>query len=148
MNRAVTLAGTAALTGVLVLGTVAPAEAAAPTLSARVEAKNFAAAQAGDRYSQANPQGPNHWDCSGLMQAAWKKAGKSLPRTAQGQYNSTRHVADSKKRIGDLVFFGGASSIYHVGIYAGGGKVWHSPRPGQKVKLEKIWEGYRVGQVR
>lgn len=148
MNRAVTLAGTAALTGVLALGTAAPAHAAAPTASSRMKAKDFAAAQKGDPYSQKNPQGPNHWDCSGLLQAAWKKAGRSLPRTAQAQYNATRHVADSKRRIGDLIFFGGASSIYHVGIYAGAGKVWHSPRPGQKVKLEKIWEGYRVGQVR
>jgi cell wall-associated NlpC family hydrolase len=148
MRRAFTFVSTSALAGALALGAAVPAEAAAPTTSARNKARDFAAAQKGDPYSQRNPQGPNHWDCSGLIQAAWKKAGRSLPRTAQAQYNATRHVADSKRRIGDLIFFGGARSIYHVGVYAGAGKVWHSPRPGQRVKLEKIWTSYSVGQVR
>ena len=28
---------------------------------------------------------------------------------------------------------------YHVGIYAGYGKIWHAPRPGQRVQLSRIW---------
>jgi cell wall-associated NlpC family hydrolase len=37
------------------------------------------------------------------------------------------------------VFFHYGSSVYHVGIYAGKGRIWHAPRPGTRVRLEKIW---------
>lgn len=108
----------------------------------------FAKNQIGDRYSQVNPQGPNHWDCSGLVQASYKKAGKSLPRVAQSQYNSSKlkSVSAKNRKPGDLVFFGGSRSIYHVGIYYGwtykgktGGWILHSPRPGKTVRVEKLW---------
>lgn len=120
------------------------AEAATPTTTAI----NFAKAQIGDPYSQVNPQGPNHWDCSGLVRASWKKAGKSLPRVAQDQYNSSKvkSVSAKNRKPGDLVFFGGSNSIYHVGIYIGwkykgkaGGWILHSPRPGKTVRVEKLW---------
>lgn len=85
---------------------------------------NFAKAQLGDRYSQVNPQGPNHWDCSGLVQASYKKAGKSLPRVAQDQYNDRKDkltsVSSKNRKPGDLVFFGSSSRhVSHVGIYYG-----------------------------
>ena len=109
---------------------------------------SFAKAQIGDPYSQVNPQGPNHWDCSGLVRASFKKAGKSLHRVAKDQYNSSkvRTINAKDRKPGDLVFFGGSSSIYHVGIYYGwkykgkaGGWILHSPRPGKTVRVEKLW---------
>lgn len=122
-----------------------PASAEASTASTAI---NFAKAQIGDIYSQKNPQGPNHWDCSGLVRASYKKAGKSLPRVAQAQYDSSKvkSIAAKYRKPGDLIFFGGTNSIYHVGIYIGwkykgkaGGWILHSPRPGQKVRIEKLW---------
>lgn len=125
--------------------------ALAPSAEAATPAKtaiSFAMAQRGDPYSQANPQGPNHWDCSGLVRASYKKAGKSLPRVAQDQYNSSKTypVSAKNRKPGDLVFFGGKNSIYHVGIYYGwkykgkaGGWILHSPRPGKTVRVEKLW---------
>ncbi|HET6359795.1 C40 family peptidase [Streptomyces sp.] len=83
--------------------------------------------------------GPSRFDCSGLTVYSYKKAGKKLPRTAQQQYNRTRHIPASSRQKGDLVFFHYGSRVYHVGIYAGRGKIWHSPKTGSWVKLEKIW---------
>jgi cell wall-associated NlpC family hydrolase len=47
------------------------------------------------------------------------------------------------------VFFGGPSGIYHVGIYAGHHRIWHAPRTGTVVALQRIWTSdYLVGEVR
>ena len=83
--------------------------------------------------------GPSRFDCSGLTFYAFKKAGKKLPRTAQAQYNTVRHISASSRRRGDLVFFHYGPSVFHVGLYAGHGKIWHSPRTGSVVRLERIW---------
>ncbi|MEU9605778.1 C40 family peptidase [Streptomyces sp. NPDC048057] len=93
--------------------------------------------------------GPRRFDCSGLTLYSYKKAGKKLPRTAQQQYNSTRRVSTAKRKVGDLVFFHSGRSVYHVGIYAGKGKIWHSPKRGSWVKLDKIWSrSVSYGRVR
>jgi peptidoglycan DL-endopeptidase CwlO len=50
--------------------------------------------------------------------------------------------------VGDLIFFGTPGDIYHVGIYAGDGKMWVAPRSGEDVQLEAIWStSYTVGRV-
>ncbi|GLF95667.1 C40 family peptidase [Streptomyces yaizuensis] len=92
--------------------------------------------------------GPKRFDCSGLTLYSYKKAGKKLPRTAQQQYNKTRKISASKRKAGDLVFFHSRGYVYHVGIYAGKGKLWHSPKRGSWVKLDKIWtKNVRYGRV-
>ncbi len=61
------------------------------------------------------------FDCSGLVQAAYRAAGVSLPRVAQDQYDATPKVpAGSPLLPGDLVFFGGGpGGIDHVGLFVG-----------------------------
>ncbi|KRA29882.1 MULTISPECIES: C40 family peptidase [unclassified Nocardioides] len=81
--------------------------------------------------------GPNAFDCSGLVQWSFRKAGKKLPRTSGAQAGATRRV--SHPRRGDLVFFTGGGGVYHVGIYAGNHTIWHASRPGSPVKRERIW---------
>lgn len=83
--------------------------------------------------------GPRRFDCSGLTLYSFKKAGKKLPRTAAQQYNKTHHISSGSRRAGDLVFFHYGSNVYHVGIYAGHNKIWHAPKSGSVVRLEKIW---------
>ncbi|MFE6775197.1 C40 family peptidase [Streptomyces sp. NPDC057702] len=83
--------------------------------------------------------GPHRFDCSGLTLYSFKKAGKKLPRTAAAQYNKTRHLSAKSRKAGDLVFFHSGRNVYHVGIYAGRNKIWHAPKPGKSVRLEKIW---------
>ncbi|MFC8918746.1 NlpC/P60 family protein [Streptomyces sp. WAC05374] len=112
------------------------------------KALNIAASKKGAPYKYG-AAGPSRFDCSGLTLYSYKKAGKSLPRTAQQQYNKTRHISASGRQKGDLVFFHRGSSVYHVGIYAGNNKIWHSPKSGSVVKLDKIWsKSVWYGRVR
>ena len=123
-------------TTMLAPGLVNDAQAASRTTSAK--ALKIAASKKGSPY-RYGAAGPHRFDCSGLTLYSFKKAGKKLPRTAQQQYNKTRHVSSSHRRRGDLVFFHSGRSVYHVGIYAGRGRIWHSPKTGAVVRLEKIW---------
>jgi cell wall-associated NlpC family hydrolase len=143
-------AGTAsALTLAAVGGSIAvpglAADASAATMATK--ALQVAASKKGSPY-RYGATGPYRFDCSGLTLYSFKKAGKTLPRTAAQQYNKTRHISPGSRRAGDLVFFHYGSSVYHVGIYAGHGKIWHAPRTGDVVKLEKIWtRGVWYGRV-
>lgn len=105
-----------------------------------LQALSVAASKQGSPY-QWGAVGPHRFDCSGLTLYSFKRAGKKLPRTAAAQYNSTRHLSAGSRKAGDLVFFHSGSSVYHVGIYAGSGRIWHAPKTGARVRLEKIWTG-------
>jgi cell wall-associated NlpC family hydrolase len=93
--------------------------------------------------------GPTRFDCSGFTRFIYAKFGVSLPHSSAGQYSAVRHVANSKKRIGDLVFFHtGGGHVYHVGIYAGGDVIWAATHTGDFVRLEGMWNAsYYVGRV-
>ncbi|MEU3525398.1 NlpC/P60 family protein [Streptomyces sp. NPDC038707] len=80
--------------------------------------------------------GPHAFDCSGLVQAAYRAAGLALPRTSYAQINAGRRVSRSELRPGDLVFF--YPGISHVGIYVGGGRMIHAPNPSAPVRLAPI----------
>ncbi|WP_370079180.1 C40 family peptidase [Streptacidiphilus sp. MAP12-16] len=126
---------TAAIIGAAGLPGLCP-EAGATTVEVR--ALGIAASKQGAPY-QWGATGPNRFDCSGLTYFAYRKAGKRLPRTAQAQYNRAQHIARSGLRPGDLVFFHHGNHVYHVGMYAGGGKMWDAPHTGARVRLERIW---------
>ncbi|MFJ8584131.1 C40 family peptidase [Streptomyces sp. NPDC093595] len=126
-------------------GAVSEAEAAPAHAT---KALNVAASKKGAPYKYG-AAGPSRFDCSGLTLYSYKKAGKTLPRTAQQQYNKTRHLSASSRQKGDLVFFHSGGRVYHVGIYAGGNKIWHSPKSGSVVKLDRIWsKSVYYGRVR
>lgn len=108
-------------------------------------AVEFAKAQLGDPYVWAGA-GPDAWDCSGLTMMAWRQAGVSLPHSSAMQYNYGTRVSKSQLQPGDLVFF--YSPISHVGIYIGGGKMIHAPRPGDVVKVSSISLMPYVGATR
>jgi cell wall-associated NlpC family hydrolase len=58
-------------------------------------------------------------------------------------------VSRASARPGDLVFFMSGGRPYHMGIRAGAGKVWHSPKTGDHVKLSTIWtSAVAYGRVR
>ncbi|MEV6400478.1 C40 family peptidase [Streptomyces sp. NPDC051907] len=138
---------TLAAVGGTLLAPGAVTEAQAATTHAS-KALKVAASKKGSPYGYG-AVGPSRFDCSGLTLYSYKKAGKKLPRTAQQQYNKTRHISASSRQQGDLVFFHAGSSVYHVGIYAGNGKIWHSPKTGSVVKLQKIWtKSVWYGRVR
>jgi len=76
----------------------------------------FAEAQVGKSYGWG-AAGPNAYDCSGLVMAAWSKAGVHLPHSAAGQYGYGTHVAYRQLQPGDLIFL--YSPIGHVELYVG-----------------------------
>ena len=68
----------------------------------------------GWRYVFGGASPTTSFDCSGLVQWCFGKAGISMPRTAQEQYNVTQHIPLSEAKAGDLVFF---HSTYNAGTY-------------------------------
>lgn len=71
--------------------------------------------------------GADAFDCSGLVQYTLSQMGKQFPHYSGDQYNATTAVSDPQP--GDLVFFGPGGGD-HVGIYAGGGKMYSAMSPG------------------
>ena len=90
-------------------------------------------------YGGATPRG---FDCSGLVQYSYQKAGINVPRTSRGQYRSAKPVPVAAARPGDLVFFASNQKISHVGIYLGDDEFIHAPETGQSVKISSIQDGY------
>ncbi len=89
------------------------------------------------RYGGSTPRG---FDCSGFTSYLYKKAGAKIPRTASAQRRYAKRISRKKARRGDLVFFHNSSGrVYHVGIYMGKNRTLHSPRPGRRVSIERIW---------
>jgi cell wall-associated NlpC family hydrolase len=93
--------------------------------------------------------GPTRFDCSGFTLYVFSRFGKRLPHNTTSQYRAVRHIAKSSKQPGDLIFFRSSSgSIYHVGIYAGNGRMWHAPKSGDVVRLAPIYSSnYLVGRL-
>ncbi len=86
-------------------------------------------------------QGPNSFDCSGLVYAAYKSAGLGWPNWSR--LNAALYFVDTKRVPlnqlvpGDLLFYsydGSVQNIHHITIYAGGGMMWeaHSSKGGLK----------------
>ncbi|MGP2436516.1 C40 family peptidase [Streptomyces sp. JW3] len=81
---------------------------------------SFVKAQVGAAYV-SGATGPSAYDCSGLVQAAYKQVGVSLPRVSQDQSVAGTQVSLDSLQPGDILYWGGAGSAYHVGIYVGDG---------------------------
>ncbi|MFI6445489.1 NlpC/P60 family protein [Kitasatospora sp. NPDC050543] len=107
----------------------------APASGRAAAALAFARAQLGKPYVWG-ATGPDSYDCSGLVQAAWAAAGVGLPRTTYAQIDAAPRIARGELRPGDLVFF--YSGVSHVGLYTGDGQMIHAPHPGAPVRYESV----------
>lgn len=93
------------------------------------------------------------FDCSGLVQWCYGKAGISLPRVAQAQYDATTHIPLSEAKAGDLVFFhstyNSGSLVSHVGIYVGNNRMFHAGSPiGYADLTSSYWQAHLIGAGR
>jgi len=91
-------------------------------------------------------QGPNSFDCSGLVFAAYKSAGLDWPnwdRLNSALYAGyTKHVGLTELQPGDLLFYsykGTISTIHHITIYAGGGMMWEANSKGKGLLYSNIY---------
>lgn len=87
-------------------------------------------------------KGPTSFDCSGLMQWAYKQVGKSIGGSTSGQSSEGKSVSQNDLQPGDLIFY--YSSQSHVAMYIGGGKAVHAPTEGEPVKVS---EYKKIGDV-
>jgi len=100
----------------------------------------------GDRYV-FGATGPTRFDCSGLVQWAYRQAGISTTHYTGTLYNDYRHIPESQLKPGDLVFF--YRDHHHVGIYIGNGLMINAPHTGDVVRIASIAaHGYYSGAVR
>ncbi len=87
-------------------------------------------------------EGPNAFDCSGIVQWAFAKAGVEMPRVAAQQALTGPRVPYEQARPGDLVFFRtdptAPGYISHVGIYIGDGRMIVAPHSGTVVQVQKV----------
>jgi cell wall-associated NlpC family hydrolase len=110
-----------------------------------IAALRYALAQRGDPYKWSE-EGPDEFDCSGLMWAAYRSPGAGdfpLTRVSRDQYFQTRERAVDRYSLlpGDLLFFSSSSSwkqIHHVSMYAGDGMMVEAPRSGLNVRLVPV----------
>ena len=102
-------------------------------------------------YGGSNPN--TSFDCSGLTQWCYGKAGISLPRTAQAQYDATQHLPLSQAKAGDLVFFhstyNAGSYVTHVGILVSPTQMYHAGDPiGYADLSSSYWQQHLIGAGR
>jgi cell wall-associated NlpC family hydrolase len=98
------------------------------------------------RYGGSTVKG---FDCSGLVQFAYAKAGKSIPRTTADQWHQMSPVSRNDLRVGDLLFFRIDGRISHVGLYLGSRRFVHAPSSGREVTIAGLdSDFYRKAFVR
>lgn len=108
---------------------------------------SFLKAQVGDAYVMGGT-GPNAWDCSGLVQAAFRQVGVDLPRVSQDQSTVGTDVSLSNLQVGDILYWGAKGSAYHVGVYIGNGQYLDAANPSKGVVIQDL-SGYpATGAVR
>ncbi|MGI5242897.1 C40 family peptidase [Dactylosporangium sp. CA-139066] len=109
--------------------TVKPPSGAAGTVV------NFALAQVGKRYVYATA-GPNTYDCSGLVMAAYAKVGIKLPHQSEQIAARGRQVPSGQWMPGDVIHMPG-----HVAIYIGNGKMVEAANPSAGVRIAPVRGG-------
>lgn len=87
-------------------------------------------------------QGPEGFDCSGLVLYSYNNAGLVMPRTSREQFRATAPIRLNEITPGDLVFFNTSEDASHVGIYVGEGRFVHAPASNRAVRLERLDNSY------
>ena len=91
-------------------------------------------------------EGPNSFDCSGLVYAAYRAAGLGWPNwdrlNSSLYWVATKRVPLNEMVPGDLVFYsykGTVSTIHHMGIYAGDGMMWEAHNKDKDLLFSSIY---------
>ncbi|MET8812797.1 C40 family peptidase [Streptomyces sp. NPDC004549] len=108
---------------------------------------NFVKSQVGKAYV-SGATGPSAYDCSGLVQTAFKQVGISLPRVSQDQSTAGTQVSLSNLQPGDILYWGSAGSAYHVAVYVGDGMFVGAQNPSTGVAEKPLSYDPPTGAVR
>ena len=113
---------------------------------------DFAKAQLGKPY-EFGAVGPDTYDCSGLVRAAFRRVGISLPHSSYWQSFRGTAVDWRSERIqpGDLVFTFSSSNrtqISHVGIAISDSQWIEAPYTGANVRIARMPSDSRIQEVR
>ena len=91
-------------------------------------------------------EGPNTFDCSGLVYAAYRAAGLGWPNwdrlNSSLYFSYTKHVPLSQLEPGDLLFYsykGTVNTIHHISIYAGNGMMWEANSKGKGLLYSNMY---------
>lgn len=114
-----------------------------PSLSDNTALIDFAKKYLGVPYVYGGSS-PSGFDCSGFVQYVFSNFGVKLSRTTYTQVNEGVAVSKENLQAGDLVFFGTASNVSHVGIYISDGNFIHASKPGDTVKINSLYSDYYV----
>jgi cell wall-associated NlpC family hydrolase len=128
------------LCGLLCVLLPQPAQAsAAPQAATREGPISHALRALGTRYRYGGASPETGFDCSGLIAHVFEQAGRAVPRTAAEQSRVGTPVKRANLAPGDLVFYNTRNAPYsHVGMYVGNGRFVHAPKPGAKVRIERL----------
>lgn len=146
-HKAGTIAGSMAVLSLAFTGIANAAQAQparAKTLSFNQQAATYVKTFAGKvRYDYGGSSPSTGFDCSGLTQYVYGHLGKSIPRTAEEQFEKFKRISKSQAWGGDLVFFHETSSpgsyVYHVGIYEGGNGMVSAADPSEGIRDQSIY---------
>lgn len=116
-------------------GANGPATTVTPPSGAAGTVVSFALAQVGKRYVYAT-SGPDTYDCSGLVAAAYARAGVKLPHQSEQIAARGRRVPSGQWLPGDVIHTSG-----HVAIYVGGGRMVEAANPGAGVRIAPVRGG-------
>jgi len=90
-------------------------------------------------YGGSTPQG---FDCSGLVQFSYSRAGVAVPRTTGQLWSASRTVGAEDLRAGDLLFFSIEGKMSHVAMYLGERQFVHAPQSGRTVSVGSLESPY------
>lgn len=114
-----------------------------PTSQSRAQRViRYALAQRGDPYIWG-AAGPNAFDCSGLIVAAYRQVGIRLPHFTGALLGYGRRISRAAMRPGDLVF----TSSHHVGLYLGRGRMVVAPHSGAVVRIQTVYAFYTARRI-
>lgn len=117
----------------------------------RKKLKKLLDAQLGKPYVWAE-EGPDAFDCSGLVYYCYESMNMEVPRVARKQAQVGRSVTRDQLRYGDLIFFDTtprrSGQITHVGVYIGDGRFEHAANEKEGVKISSLDDPYYRRRVK
>lgn len=108
-----------------------------------VAALRYAAGQVGDPYVWG-AEGPDGFDCSGLIYAAYRAGGFDVPRTTAAEIGAGRGGFHPRRdgssdvntaSVGSVLYYDNPGPTDHVAIYLGGGQMIEAPQEGEPVRI-------------